>query len=219
MRPATFTFLVAIMPETERPQGFLHGAPPLVFVLGGPGSGKGTQCRKIVEEFHFDSICVGELLRREAHGGDDPVLRRYIEEVLQRGEIVPTAITMRLLHKACTEHVGTHRGILVDGFPRAIEQAEAFEREAGAGCAFALYFECSEQVLMGRLLARGQTSQRADDNMETIRMRLRTFYTTSMPVIERYQQQGKLVRLNAEREVEQVYAEVRRELLRRGFVK
>jgi UMP-CMP kinase len=193
--------------------------PTLVFVLGGPGSGKGTQCRRLAEELNWATVCVGQLLREEATLRRKEPRGAYLEHLLSRGEIVPGHITIELLLDRCAAFSGKSGGILVDGFPRALEQAEAFERAAGASCAFAVYFACSEDVMISRLLERGRTSNRTDDNLETIQRRLITFRHTSMPVIEKYRQLGKLVEINADADVDSVAAAVRREFAIRGFTR
>jgi UMP-CMP kinase len=93
------------------------------------------------------------------------------------------------------------------GFPRKLDQAHAFERTV-APSKFTLFFDCSEAVMEKRLLHRGETSGRADDNMESIKKRFRTFVETSMPVVDEFEKQGKVVRVSAERAPEEVYADV-----------
>jgi adenylate kinase family enzyme len=186
-------------------------------VLGGPGSGKGTQCKRLAEELNWATVCVGELLREEAALRQNEPRGAYLERLLSQGEIVPGHITLELLLERCASLSDKFRGILVDGFPRALDQAEAFERDTGASCAFAIYFACSEEILVQRLLERGRTSKRTDDNLETIRRRLQTFQKTSMPVIERYRELGKLVEINANVDVDNVYAQIRQEFATRGL--
>lgn len=85
-------------------------------------------------------------------------------------------------------------GFLIDGFPRQLDQAEAFEKNI-TKCKFVLYFECPKETLQERLLIRGQTSGRADDNLETITKRFDTFINTSLPVIKQYEEMGKCIKV------------------------
>jgi UMP-CMP kinase len=93
------------------------------------------------------------------------------------------------------------------GFPRKLDQAHAFERTV-VPSKFTLFFDCSEAVMEKRLLHRGETSGRADDNMESIKKRFRTFVETSMPVVDEFEKQGKVVRVSAERAPDEVYKDV-----------
>ncbi|KAJ8660668.1 uridylate kinase [Lichtheimia ornata] len=98
---------------------------------------------------------------------------------------------------------------LVDGFPRKMDQAIKFE-EVVVESKFTLYFECSEETLLNRLLKRGESSGRVDDNIESIKKRFQTFKETSYPVIEYYEQKGKAFKVNAEQSKEEVYSDVKK---------
>ena len=102
------------------------------------------------------------------------------------------------------------------GFPRKLDQAHAFERTV-VPSKFPLFFDCSEAVMEKRLLHRGETSGRADDNMESIKKRFRTFVETSMPVVDGFESKGKVVRVNAERGPDDVYDDVKRMFKERGM--
>ena len=180
----------------------------VIFVLGGPGAGKGTQCAKLVEDYHFVHLSAGDLLRAEqsregSEYGD--LIRHYIAE----GMIVPQEITVALLKNAIDENVksGKSHKFLVDGFPRKMDQAITFEERVVPG-QFVLFFDCPEEVMEKRLLKRGETSGRSDDNLESIKKRFRTFVETSMPVVEYFEKLGKVVKIPCDRPVDEVYLEV-----------
>jgi UMP-CMP kinase len=116
-------------------------------------------------------------------------------------------VTIALLQKAITKS-GKKR-FLVDGFPRAMDQALKFEETVVEGKGV-LYFECPERVLLERLLARGKTSGRADDNVESIQKRFRTFHDTSYPVIEYYQKKGMVHTITCENTPDKVYEETKK---------
>ncbi|EPZ34857.1 UMP-CMP kinase domain-containing protein [Rozella allomycis CSF55] len=160
----------------------------VVFVLGGPGAGKGTQSEKIVNEFGFTHLSAGDLLRaeRQREGSKyGELINTYIKE----GQIVPMQITINLLEDAM-KRSGSKR-FLIDGFPREIEQANAFEKQV-CKSAFVLYFDCPEEEMAARLLKRGITSGRVDDNAESIRKRFETFRKQSIPVVTKYEQDNKV---------------------------
>ncbi|KAI9166997.1 uridylate kinase [Paramyrothecium foliicola] len=171
----------------------------VVFVLGGPGAGKGTQCANLVSRYGFIHLSAGDLLRAEqerpgSQFGD--LIRDYIKN----GAIVPMEVTIQLLENAMTEALaqsGSSKGrFLIDGFPRKLDQAHKFE-EAVCPAKLVLFYDCPEQVMESRLLERGKTSGRADDNADSIRKRFKTFIETSMPVVDEFEKQGKVVKIDA----------------------
>lgn len=191
---------------------FSPSSVTVIFVLGGPGAGKGTQCANLVRDYNFAHLSAGDLLRAEqARPGSEfgELIKTYIRE----GKIVPMEVTVALLENAMKEAIKTEgkRRFLIDGFPRQMDQAVKFEDEV-CESRFTLFFECPEEVLLKRLLKRGETSGREDDNMESIRKRFRTFVETSMPVVDYYEKQGRVVRIDSTGTPEGVYAQVRREL-------
>lgn len=172
----------------------------IFFVLGGPGSGKGTQCSNIVEQFGFAHFSAGDLLRAEVKSGSERGV--MIGDMIKDGKIVPGEITIELLKNAIA---GTDKpGVLIDGFPRKLAQAGAFEKEV-SDFEFVLFLDCPENVMEERLLERGQTSGRSDDNAESIRKRFMTFVVTSMPVIEYYEAKGKVHRIDATKSRAEVF--------------
>lgn len=102
------------------------------------------------------------------------------------------------------------------GFPRKMDQAVKFE-ESVCPSKFTLFFDCPEDVMRQRLLNRGKTSGRADDNEESIKKRFKTFVETSMPVVDYFEKQGKVVRIPASKAPEEVYRDVKRRMGERGF--
>lgn len=177
---------------------------PIIWVLGGPGSGKGTQCVKIVEKFGYTHISSGDLLRAEVASGSD--LGKSCEAIMKSGSLVPTGVIMDLMKKAILEAVATSKGYLIDGLPRELGQAKIFEEEIST-CALVLNFEVSDETLKARLLERGKGSGRVDDqNMDTILARIETFHNISEPVIKQYASLCKTI--NAERPVDEVFVDV-----------
>ncbi|CAO3684743.1 unnamed protein product [Umbelopsis ramanniana] len=182
----------------------------VVFVLGGPGAGKGTQCAKIKEDFDFVHLSAGDLLREEQQR-EGSQYGELIKSYIKDGLIVPMEVTIVLLENAMKDAMKKQNKtrFLIDGFPRKLDQAVKFE-EAVVPCQFVLYFECPEQVLLKRLLKRGESSGRIDDNIESIKKRFRVFADTSFPVIEEYETQGKVKKLSCENSVDGVYDEVKK---------
>ncbi|XP_073155856.1 UMP-CMP kinase 3-like [Henckelia pumila] len=175
----------------------------VVFVLGGPGSGKGTQCANIVEHFGYTHLSAGDLLRAEIKSGSEN--GNMIDNMIKEGKIVPSEVTIKLLQKAIQEN-GNDK-FLIDGFPRNEENRAAFESVTGIEPEFVLFFDCSEGEMETRLLNRNQG--RVDDNIETIRKRFKVFLESSLPVIEYYNAKGKVRKIDAAKPIEKVFESVR----------
>ncbi|XP_038709202.1 UMP-CMP kinase 3-like isoform X1 [Tripterygium wilfordii] len=177
--------------------------PTVVFVLGGPGSGKGTQCANIVQHFGYTHLSAGDLLRAEIKSGSEN--GTMIQNMIKEGKIVPSEVTIKLLQKAMQES-GNDK-FLIDGFPRNEENRAAFEAVTKIEPEFVLFFDCPEEEMEQRILSRNQG--REDDNVETIRKRFKVFLESSLPVIEYYDAKGKVRKIDAAKPVEEVFEAVK----------
>ncbi|EFJ45941.1 adenylate kinase [Volvox carteri f. nagariensis] len=151
----------------------------IVFVLGAPGSGKRTQCEKIVENYGWTHLSTGDLLREEVLAGTE--LGQQVNEIMASGQMVPTDLILEMLTNAMASS-GSSR-FLIDGFPRTLDQLMEFQTQVKP-CDGVLVFSVPEEVAVERLLARGVTSGRVDDNEDAIRERMNLFWSDSQPVIE-----------------------------------
>ncbi|GAU44300.1 hypothetical protein TSUD_267950 [Trifolium subterraneum] len=165
-----------------------HVDSVITFVLGGPGSGKGTQCARIVETYGFKHLSAGDLLRKEVLSASE--YGTMILDTIREGRIVPSAVTVKLILREmeCSDN---HK-FLIDGFPRSEENRIAFERITGSEPDFVLFFDCPEEEMVKRVLSRNQG--RIDDNIETIKKRLKVFEALNLPVVDHYEKRGKLHR-------------------------
>jgi UMP-CMP kinase len=182
----------------------------VVFVLGGPGAGKGTQCALLSEKLNWSHLSAGDLLRAERKSGSD--LAELINAKISAGQIVPSSITVTLIQNAMEKiraECGTTK-FLIDGFPRSAENCTVWEEKMAnsSEVEFVLFLHCPEDVMTGRLLERAKTSGRNDDNLETIRKRFKTFRVESMPIVDMYEKKGLVKTVVADRSVEDVYEEV-----------
>ncbi|RNE94853.1 adenylate kinase [Trypanosoma conorhini] len=188
--------------------------PKVFFVLGGPGSGKGTACASLVQEFGLTHFSAGDLLREASNNGTSGVGKK-IAEILKAGNIVPSEITVELLSNAIADHPNP-RGYVIDGFPRKMDQALMFE-EGIAPAKGIFYFDCSEETMVQRVQHRAKGgSGREDDDMEVLRRRFHTNVEHCMPVVERYKSEGRLHAIDANRSREEVYSDVRKIMLELG---
>jgi len=180
----------------------------VIFVLGGPGSGKGTQCALIKENFGYIHLSAGDLLREEKESGSE--LAEMINTYIREGQIVPAAVTVSLLRRAMESH--RTKRFLIDGFPRNLENLQAWNEIMGYEVffQFLLFLDCPEDVMVQRVLERGKSSGRVDDNEDSIRKRLRTYQESTMPIIEYFASQGKTHQIDANREISVVFSDISR---------
>ncbi|KAH9946413.1 UMP-CMP kinase [Epithele typhae] len=199
--------------ESSKKQVFDHNKVTVIFVLGGPGAGKGTQCANLVQDFGFCHLSAGDLLRAEQNreGSEyGEMIRKYIRE----GQIVPMEVTIKLLENAMTAAVAEQRPgdgwadgrgrFLIDGFPRKMDQAVKFDEDV-CQSAMVLFFTTTEEEMLKRLLERGKTSGREDDNEESIKKRFRVYKEQTMPVIEHYSKVGKVGTIDATATINEVH--------------
>jgi len=194
----------------------------VVFVLGAPGTGKGTQCQLLQSklEGNWTHLSAGDLLR-EARDSGTGALADLIRSTMQAGEIVPSSITVTLLEEAMTkafQEKGSMR-FLIDGFPRSDENVKAWDAAMKAHTVrFVLNFECPEEVLVGRLLERAKDSGRSDDTIEVIRKRFKTHVESCVPILECFQTRGiRLHTIDSAKSVQQVFASVSKLFGSRGL--
>lgn len=178
----------------------------VVFVLGGPGSGKGTNCARIVELFGYTHLSAGDLLRDERKSGS--ALAEMIESYIKEGKIVPAEVTVDLLRKAMQKSGNSK--FLVDGFPRDMDNLRCWEQKMTdvANVKFLLYLSCPQEIMLARLLERGKTSGRSDDNADSIKKRFETYESQTKPIIEHFTKLGKTKEVNSNRDIEVVFTDV-----------
>eukprot|EP00933_Yihiella_yeosuensis_P064635 TRINITY_DN68080_c0_g1_i1.p1 TRINITY_DN68080_c0_g1~~TRINITY_DN68080_c0_g1_i1.p1 ORF type:complete len:345 (-),score=84.44 TRINITY_DN68080_c0_g1_i1:128-1093(-) len=197
------------MTSEEKPQRKVK--PTVVFVLGGPGAGKGTQCANIVERCAgWHHISAGDCLRAERNNPDSKD-GQLINDIIKEGKIVPVAITVKLLIAAMEAAEGKTK-FLIDGFPRNLDNVTGWRENVGskARVAGVLFFEASEEEMEKRLLKRGETSGRSDDNADAIKKRFKTYMDETAPIVDSYRKKKLVYSVNGMREVEEVWADVKK---------
>lgn len=210
---------INIAPGSQQPYkiGIMNvEKPKVVFVLGGPGAGKGTQCSKIVDRFQFTHLSAGDLLREE-RSREGSEFGNLIEDYIRNGKIVPVEVTCSLLENAMKAS-GKSR-FLIDGFPRNQDNLDGWNRQMSekVDMQFVLFFDCSEDVCVQRCLGRGQTSGRTDDNMESLKKRISTYNNDSLPIIKFFESAGQVKKIDASPDADQVFGEVERLFVASGF--
>jgi len=151
---------------------FLSGRPArIILVVGGPGSGKGVLCERLARECGVVHLSSGELLRDEIEQGTE--LGKQVEAIVKRGELVSSAIMVTLMQKRMKDHPG--KRILLDGFPRSQENARDLVTLCGKP-ELALHLTCDDTVLLERIMKRGESGTRSDDNFQTGIQRIRNYH-------------------------------------------
>ena len=188
--------------------------PNVVFVLGGPGSGKGTMCELAETQLGWVHLSMGDLLRAErARGGETAVT---IENFITAGQLVPNEITVTLLSRAMETATRTtgKTNFLLDGFPRSLDNMDGWYGIYGRDAELPkmLYFECPYPVLEKRILGRAKHSGRSDDNLESMKLRFDTFKAETLPTVDLFRKANKVVDVDASQGREDVYAVLRSHL-------
>jgi adenylate kinase len=170
-----------------------------LLLLGGPGSGKGTQGERLADRLGIEHVSSGEALRAEVARGSE--VGRRVAGYLDRGELVPDDVVVEVVKPVVSRAARAH-GYLLDGFPRNLAQAKALDtalaREGIAPDA-AIYLDVPEDELRRRLLARARTEHRSDDTPEIIDHRLEVFREATQPIVDHYRGRGQLIAVAGDR--------------------
>ena len=159
-------------------------------IFGAPGSGKGTQSEVLIEQYGFDHISTGDLLREEIK--QESELGKAAKSFIDAGQLVPDGLIIGMIEKVLEERQ-PKRGLILDGFPRTVAQAEALDElfaKNGTAVHAVLELRVGEDELIQRLLKRGMGSGRSDDNLETIKKRLDVYHAQTAPIAEHYSKKG-----------------------------
>ena len=198
----------AVARAAAAPDAAPDAAARVLFCLGGPGAGKGTQCARLEAEFGWAHVSAGELLRAARAAGDSEE-SRVIAECLDRGAIVPVAVTLRLLRRAIDAAArGGAPVVVVDGFPRNADNVKGWEADAATrnlDLRGVLFYDVPEAVLLRRIAARGASGDRADDDAETAARRIRVYEEATRPIVDLYERRGALLSVRGEGEVDEVW--------------
>merc|ERR1712039_175387 len=192
------TVEMAAVERKEIDKSSLKGKP-IVWIMGGPGSGRGTQCEMIHLKCGYKHISSGDLLRADVMSGSKRGQQLY--RLMPEGQPVPNNVVDDLLAEAMVAAAEKSKGFLIDGYPADVTQAGEFESDIGAPSAI-IYLEADPKVLTERLIGRGNF----DDNKGSVEKRLASFEEKTKPVIAKYGDKVKTI--NVERSKDDIFADV-----------
>ena len=184
-----------------------------LILFGPPGSGKGTQSEKLIAKYNLKHLSTGDLLRSEIH--NQTPLGNEAKKLMDKGHLVPDEVVIGMISSALDSNAKCD-GFLFDGFPRTSAQADALDKLLDlkkAPIAAMLALEVSEEELVERLLKRGETSGRSDDNNDlVIRERIAEYHRKTAPVADHYQHAGKVVMVKGEGSVNEIFNSLCKEI-------
>lgn len=184
-----------------------------IILCGAPGCGKGTQSDFIVEKYGLTHLSTGDLMRKEIASGSE--LGQLISSYTSNGQLVPDDVTIKLLEQYIDSLPEDTKGLIFDGFPRTLNQAVQLERlmkKRGDKTAILIDINVPEDEIIRRLIERGKTSGRADDNLETIKKRLVVYHDQTRPVDDYYELMDKYVRIQGLGTISEIFGRICRVL-------
>lgn len=180
-----------------------------IVIFGAPGSGKGTQSDLMIEKYGLGHISTGDVLRKEIK--EETELGKTAKMFIDKGQLIPDDLMIDILAHVYDGFGKEHEGVIFDGFPRTIPQAEALSKmldERGHKVAAMIELDVPEEELMARLIKRGQESGRSDDNEETIKKRLDVYHSQTAPLIEWYKKENIHNHINGLGEMSRIFGDI-----------
>ena len=180
-----------------------------IVIFGAPGSGKGTQSDLLIKKYGFGHISPGDVLRNEIKNGTE--LGKTAKGYIDNGQLIPDELMVSILASVYDGFGADHAGVIFDGFPRTIAQAEALKAmlaERGHAVAAMIELDVPEAELMKRLIKRGQESGRSDDNEETIKKRLDVYHNQTSPLIDWYEKEGIHNHIDGLGELDRIFKDI-----------
>lgn len=178
-------------------------------LFGAPGSGKGTQSARLIDEYGLYHISTGELLRSHIKNGTE--LGKTADSYISKGQLIPDELMISILDDVLEKEAKGKKGVVFDGFPRTIPQAEALKgllKKRGTDLHAVIGLEVPEEELIARMLHRGEVEGRADDNPETIKNRLDVYHNQTLPLADYYKKEGCYIPINGLGVVDEIFENI-----------
>lgn len=184
-----------------------------IVIFGAPGSGKGTQSEKLIDEYGLFHVSTGEVLRDHISRGTD--LGKVADSYISQGQLIPDDLMIDILDRVLEDNPESKKGVIFDGFPRTIPQAEALKKmlgKRGSKVHAVVGLEVDDDELVDRLVKRGQMSGRSDDNPETINQRLKVYHSQTSPLRDYYIGEGNYHAIPGSGEVDAIFDTIKKSI-------
>lgn len=182
-----------------------------IVIFGAPGAGKGTQSENLIKHYNLFHISTGDVLRSHIKQGTE--LGKTAKSYIDKGHLIPDELMIDILGSVLDDNKdAAGNGVIFDGFPRTIAQAEALDKmldERGMAVDAVVGLEVPEDELVKRLVLRGQQSGRSDDNEETIKSRLGVYHNQTAPLQDFYKKKGIYKAINGSGTVEGIFSDIK----------
>lgn len=183
-----------------------------IILFGPPGAGKGTQSQQLKEKYKLTYLSTGDILREEMAAGTE--IGKQVKDIIGKGGLVSDEIVVSIINEKVAANLKS-AGFLFDGFPRTVRQAEMLDdimKEFSMKIDGVLSLEVPEDILIERMLKRGKTSGRADDNIESIKHRFVEYEEKTAPVLDYYKKQGNLIGINGVGAISEIFNNLCKEI-------
>jgi len=180
-----------------------------IVIFGAPGSGKGTQSKLIAEKYKLVHLSTGDMLRQEIARGTE--IGIIADALISKGNLAPDDLIIKMIEQQIDTHKNDCNGFIFDGFPRTVAQAKVLDEllaKHGKKLTLMIDLHAEEGLLINRLLKRGLTSGRSDDNLEVIKKRLDVYHKITLPVLDFYKQSGRYVAVENCTTVDQYFEQI-----------
>lgn len=180
-----------------------------IIIFGAPGSGKGTQSERITEKYNLLHISTGDMLRAEIAAKTE--LGELANSYISKGQLLPDQVIIDMLAKKLTDTAAGRKGVIFDGFPRTVAQAEALDvllKKNNQDVSIMLELDVEKEELITRLLKRGQETGRSDDNLEVIQNRLEVYHSQTTPVMDYYKVAGKYTHIKGTGSIDEIFGRI-----------
>ncbi|WP_287210999.1 adenylate kinase [Muribaculum sp.] len=185
-----------------------------IVIFGAPGSGKGTQSERLIDQYGLHHISTGDVLRSHMARGTE--LGKIAESFISQGQLIPDELMINILADVLDSNpAATQKGVIFDGFPRTIPQAKALNEllaKRGTEVHAVIGLEVDDEELVDRLIKRGQMSGRSDDNLETINKRLTVYHSQTSPLRDYYMAEGKYKAIEGKGSIDDIFNAIKKSI-------